>query len=323
VLAWLYWRRPAAFGRLRSALVLATTAANVVFWAWPVAPPRLAVRGMTDILATRDILGAADPHGATSLVNLYAAMPSLHVAWAVWCATAIVITTRSRWRHLAWLYPAAATGRPGTGSRSRAATAGTLNPAARSASAAKITGAAYLRRDSKNPGSSTCERPQARQSARRGRTTASPANVATRRGRACPHGRSVPPHQQARSPDRSRASTDSSEPRTVTIVVPPAPLGRPSRYPGQRFRGAVAYADMATVAPSTSTRPSHSPTHTATTPSVTATSPYMDVLRGGGHPRTPRSPARRSPGRRSRRRREPAFLDLRGVDIADWLVPGR
>jgi hypothetical protein len=109
VLAWLYWRRPAAFGRLRSALVLATTAANVVFWAWPVAPPRLAVRGMTDVLVTHDILGAAHPHGATSLVNLYAAMPSLHVAWAAWCATAIVITTRSRWRHLAWLYPAATT----------------------------------------------------------------------------------------------------------------------------------------------------------------------------------------------------------------------
>jgi len=109
VLAWLYWGRPAAFGRLRSALVLATTAANVVFWAWPVAPPRLAVPGMTDILVTHDILGAADPHGATSLVNLYAAMPSLHVAWAAWCATSIVITTRSRWRHLAWAYPAATT----------------------------------------------------------------------------------------------------------------------------------------------------------------------------------------------------------------------
>jgi PAP2 superfamily len=106
VLAWLYWRRPAAFGRLRSALVLATTAANVVFWAWPAAPPRLAVPGMTDILVTHDILGAADPHGASSLVNLYAAMPSLHVAW---CATAILITTLSRWRHLAWAYPAATT----------------------------------------------------------------------------------------------------------------------------------------------------------------------------------------------------------------------
>ncbi len=45
VLAWLYLRRPTAFPRLRSALVLATAAANVVFWAWPAAPPRLAVPG--------------------------------------------------------------------------------------------------------------------------------------------------------------------------------------------------------------------------------------------------------------------------------------
>ena len=77
VLAWLHLRRPAAFGRLRSALVLATAAANVVSWAWPAAPPRFSVPGMTDILVTRDILGAAHPRGATTLVNLYAAMPSL------------------------------------------------------------------------------------------------------------------------------------------------------------------------------------------------------------------------------------------------------
>jgi hypothetical protein len=36
-------------------------------------------------------------------------MPSLHVAWAAWCATAIVAATRGRRRHLAWLYPAATT----------------------------------------------------------------------------------------------------------------------------------------------------------------------------------------------------------------------
>lgn len=107
VLAWLYLCRPAAFGQLRSALVVATSVANVVFWAWPAAPPRFWVPGMTDILVTRDILGAAHPHGATRLVNLYAAMPSLHVAWAAWCAIVVVTTTGTRWRHLAWLYPAA------------------------------------------------------------------------------------------------------------------------------------------------------------------------------------------------------------------------
>jgi hypothetical protein len=109
VLAWLYLRRPAAYGGLRSALVLTTTAANLVFWTWPVAPPRFAVPGMTDVLVRYHILGAGDPHGPDSLVNLYAAMPSLHVAWAAWCAAAVVIATRGRWRHLAWLYPAATT----------------------------------------------------------------------------------------------------------------------------------------------------------------------------------------------------------------------
>jgi hypothetical protein len=60
VLAWLWLRRPAAFGPLRSALVLATTAANVVFWTWPAAPPRFAVPGMTNVLVRYRILGAGD-----------------------------------------------------------------------------------------------------------------------------------------------------------------------------------------------------------------------------------------------------------------------
>src|ERR1700748_3024458 len=78
-------------------LVLATTGANVVFWTWPAAPPRFAVPGMTDILLRYGILGAGSPHGPDSLVNLYAAMPSLHVAWAAWCAAALVAATRG-WR---------------------------------------------------------------------------------------------------------------------------------------------------------------------------------------------------------------------------------
>lgn len=109
VLAWLYLRRPPAFPRLRSALVLATSAANIVFWTWPAAPPRFSVPGMTDVLVRYNILGAGAQHGPDTLVNLYAAMPSLHVAWATWCAVAVVTATSTRWRHLAWLYPAATT----------------------------------------------------------------------------------------------------------------------------------------------------------------------------------------------------------------------
>jgi hypothetical protein len=111
-----------------------------------------------------------------------------------------------------------------------------------------------------------------------------------------PHGRSVPPHQQTTSPDLSRASTDSSEPRTVITVVPPAPLGRPSRHQAKDLGRAVAFADMPKVAPSTSPRSSHSATSATTTPSVTGTRCYVDVLRGGGQPSLPGRPGR--PGRR-------------------------
>jgi hypothetical protein len=109
VLIYLWWRRPVDYPRLRSALVLMSLTALLVFWAWPVAPPRFALPGATDTLITRNVLGAANPHGVSGLVNGYAAMPSLHVGWAVWCAAAIVVTNRSVWRYLAWLYPIATT----------------------------------------------------------------------------------------------------------------------------------------------------------------------------------------------------------------------
>jgi hypothetical protein len=103
VLAYLWRRRPDVYPVLRNTLLLLSIAALLVFWLWPVAPPRFVVGGLTDTLVRNNILGAAHVH--EGLVNLYAAMPSLHVAWATWCAAAIVLTSRSRWRHLAWDYP--------------------------------------------------------------------------------------------------------------------------------------------------------------------------------------------------------------------------
>lgn len=103
VLAYLWWKHPAIQAALRNAIVAMSLAALVVYWAYPVSPPRLTVSGLTDTLVQNDILGAAHVH--KGLVNLYAAMPSLHVAWAVWCAAALTLALRSRWRYLAWLYP--------------------------------------------------------------------------------------------------------------------------------------------------------------------------------------------------------------------------
>lgn len=106
VLGWLWWRRPTHYAPLRSGLALASALALVVFWLYPVAPPRLALPGTVDTLVSDQILGANNPHGVSSLINEYAAMPSLHVGWAFWCALVLVLSCRSAWRHLAWLYPA-------------------------------------------------------------------------------------------------------------------------------------------------------------------------------------------------------------------------
>ena len=103
VLAWLWRQRAWAYSMLRSAIVISTVAALVVYATWPLAPPRFVVPGVTDTVMENPVLWAKE--GAAEFVNEYAAMPSLHVGWAVWCAVAVVAVLKTPWRHLAWLYP--------------------------------------------------------------------------------------------------------------------------------------------------------------------------------------------------------------------------
>jgi membrane-associated phospholipid phosphatase len=90
ILAWLLLRHPERYARARTALAVMTAAAFVGFWLYPVAPPRLlpASFGFVDTLRA-----GASGHLEGSLINTagdqYASMPSLHVAWAVWCALAL------------------------------------------------------------------------------------------------------------------------------------------------------------------------------------------------------------------------------------------
>ena len=104
LLAWLWKRRQRLYAPLRSALVMATAAALVVYATWPLAPPRFALPGTVDSVLEHPVIWASG-HGVAGFVNDLAAMPSLHVGWAVWCAAALVTVLRSPWRHLAWLYP--------------------------------------------------------------------------------------------------------------------------------------------------------------------------------------------------------------------------
>jgi hypothetical protein len=110
VLGWLYWRRPGHYRPQRTALILSSLTALLLFWRFPVTPPRFAVPGITDTLGVWHILEIAAPRSGSSVANLDAAMPSLHVGWAVWCA--VVLWQGLRREHprlaaLVWLYPAA------------------------------------------------------------------------------------------------------------------------------------------------------------------------------------------------------------------------
>ncbi|MEV0002685.1 phosphatase PAP2 family protein [Micromonospora sp. NPDC050980] len=101
-LVWLHLRRPAHYLRLRRALAVLTAAALVLHVCIPLAPPRLtALTGMVDT-GRRYGPSVYGPPEADQLSNQYAAMPSLHVGWALAVALALVAVTTGRWRWL-WL----------------------------------------------------------------------------------------------------------------------------------------------------------------------------------------------------------------------------
>jgi hypothetical protein len=96
VLLLLLLRRPDVYQPVRSALIVTTLLGLAVFWLWPVAPPRLLPHGgYVDAVALLPTLGGgpySGPYGVGE--NPYAAVPSLHVAWALWAAAACWLLTR-------------------------------------------------------------------------------------------------------------------------------------------------------------------------------------------------------------------------------------
>jgi membrane-associated phospholipid phosphatase len=81
--AWTWWRRPDIYRPLRNELVLANLIGFAVFWVYPVAPPRM-LPGFIDVVQKAGGLGAWH----TTLMehaDQFAAMPSMHLGYAVWC----------------------------------------------------------------------------------------------------------------------------------------------------------------------------------------------------------------------------------------------
>jgi hypothetical protein len=105
LLGWLWWRRADLYAPLRNALVLVNVLGFIVFWRYPVAPPRM-LAGFTDVVSSSHAFGNFHDGALASQANQLAAMPSLHMAWAAWCALALWRLSSRRWvRVLALCYP--------------------------------------------------------------------------------------------------------------------------------------------------------------------------------------------------------------------------
>ncbi|MEU6917189.1 bifunctional glycosyltransferase 87/phosphatase PAP2 family protein [Streptomyces olindensis] len=107
VLAVLYWRRPAEYRWARSALGFATLLALVGFWLYPLAPPRLMpTLGFIDTVHGVQDFSQPDYGTLTALTNQYAAMPSLHFGWSLWCGVVIAVLAPRWWmKALGLLHP--------------------------------------------------------------------------------------------------------------------------------------------------------------------------------------------------------------------------
>ncbi len=108
LIAWLWWRRPDLLPPLRAGLISVNLAALAVFWTWPVAPPRmLAQPSFLDLVAVVGGQSGHWPPGAVSLdANQLSALPSLHIAWAIWSAIVLWrLSGRRRLRAVAVVYP--------------------------------------------------------------------------------------------------------------------------------------------------------------------------------------------------------------------------
>jgi hypothetical protein len=104
VLLWLHRRRPAAFPFVRTTLVLASGLALVGYLVYPTAPPRLAGIGIADTVTGNHV--DVNSGLVSSLYNPYAAVPSMHIGYALVVAASLLrYGRRPLVRTLGALYP--------------------------------------------------------------------------------------------------------------------------------------------------------------------------------------------------------------------------
>ncbi|MER5971332.1 phosphatase PAP2 family protein [Streptomyces sp. NPDC002055] len=111
LLGLMYVRRPAMYRWTRTALGITTLLALLGFWLYPLAPPRLMPGlGYIDTLNGPQDFDSPRFGVLTAISNQYAAMPSLHIGWSLWCAVVIALLVRRWWlRPVGFLHPVVTT----------------------------------------------------------------------------------------------------------------------------------------------------------------------------------------------------------------------
>ncbi len=103
---WMFVRYREHYGRVRRVLLGTTFAALTIHIMFPLAPPRWFPRmGFVDTLQTYGPK-IYDSSFITDTANQIAAMPSLHVGWALIGAWGVIKASTSPWRWFAGLHPA-------------------------------------------------------------------------------------------------------------------------------------------------------------------------------------------------------------------------
>ena len=108
-LVWLYIARNHAFYYVRNMFMIAMGLALVGYAAFPTAPPRYMPEwGFTDTVAA--FVGSSAEQSANALYNPFAAVPSMHVAFALMIAVPAIKLVKNRPLKVAWaIYPALVT----------------------------------------------------------------------------------------------------------------------------------------------------------------------------------------------------------------------
>jgi hypothetical protein len=99
----LYTRFSDDYPRFRNTLGITTALALIGFVFYPLMPPRLLPEsyGFVDTLAKYPTIWSFNSGAVSRVSNQFAAMPSVHCAWALWCA--LVLVPRVRTPALKWL----------------------------------------------------------------------------------------------------------------------------------------------------------------------------------------------------------------------------